>query len=228
MPLSCMMVTVLLICDAVAFKAVTIFHLHIAASGLVFPLSFLIACIITEVYGYGLSGRVIWIQLLCSFAFILIVNALVIPGHENANNLNIQYYEIYHNYWRVILGTIAGTPLAYFITDILISKVKILLKGKLFILRYIVANVVGKFLLVGITYPINFYNVYPMEAIIKIILGTWLFKVAAAFVLSPLAIIISNKVKKIERLDTFDYGISYNPALVFRDTSQGSNQYHKD
>lgn len=52
-------------------------------------------------------------------------------------------------------------------------------------------------------------------------------KVVAAVLLSPLAWLIIKKIKKIERIDMFDYGISYNPVRVFSDNQLGKNLYHE-
>src|SRR5687768_9703580 len=72
-----LMITVLLTCDALAFKVVSIHGYDFAASGLIFPLSFMFASVLTEVYGFSLAGRIIWVQLLCQTLFILIVNIFV-------------------------------------------------------------------------------------------------------------------------------------------------------
>jgi len=221
------MITILITCDAIAFKSVQWHGFHFAASGLIFPFSFFIACILTEVYGYRLAGRIIWVQLCCSSIFIVLINLLILPNHTTQHSIDTNYFLLYHCYWRVILSTALATPTAYFVADLVISKIKVLFNGKLFILRYIIANIIGKLLLVSISYPINYYHLYPILIIFKIILDTWLFKIAVSLLLSPIAIMTANKIKKAEHLDFFDYGISYNPVLVFNETTSGINHYEE-
>jgi len=127
----------------------------------------------------------------------------------------------------VLLSTTLATPTAYFIADLVISRIKVLLNGKLFILRYVIANIIGKLLLVSISYPINYYLVYPILIIFKIIIDTWLFKIAVSLLLSPIAIMTANKIKKAEHIDCFDYGIFYNPILVFNETTSRVNHYEE-
>ncbi|HLB41613.1 MAG TPA: VUT family protein [Gammaproteobacteria bacterium] len=217
------MIVVILSCDALAFKTVNLFGHPLAASGLIFPLSFILISILAEVYGYAKSGRIIVTQLLCSFIFIGIVNVLVLLNH--ASTIDSSYYLIYHSFWRVILGTLAGTPLAYFFTTMVLSRIKVTFANP-FIFRFLVSNIVGKFLLVSITYPINFYHLHSVGFIISLILNTWLFKSCIAIIFAPIVLVLSAWVKRIEKLDTFDYGVSYNPANIFEEKQSGENLYH--
>lgn len=224
--LCCMMVTILLACDVLAFKTITIFDIHFAVSGLLFPFSFLIVCIMTEVYGYALAGRVVWIQLACSLSFISLINLLVLPEHQFSVGLNHAYYQLYGSFWKVMISSVS-IPTAYFVTEWVMSRFKLNNFWFSLFRRYILANLIGKFIIVAIAYPINFCGIYETSTIIKLIFNTWIFKVCAAIVLAPAAGFLTAKIKKIEKLDTFDYGISYNPLLVFNDQKQGKNQYHE-
>lgn len=225
--LCCLMVTILLMCNILAFKTIFIFGMHFATSGLLFPLSFLIACVLTEVYGYSLAGRVIWIQLACSVLFVAVINILVFPDRFAAPALNNDYFQIYHVLWKTIIACVIAIPSAYFATDWIMSRFKLNTFSIALFPRYILANMIGKFIIVAISYPINFSGIYSTHTIIKLIFDTWVFKIIAAILLSPLALFLSEKIKKIEKVDVFDYGVSYNPALVFNDKQQGENCYHE-
>lgn len=221
------MVTILITCNAVGFKTILIFGYRFAASGLFFPISFLIACVITEVYGYALAGRMIWIQLTCTVLFVSAVNILVMPNHQLSTGLDQAYFQIYHSIWKIMTSSIISIPLAYFASNWVMSHFKLNTFTMSLFPRYILANAVGKFIIVVISYPINFGHIYTTHTIIKLIFDTWLFKMAAAILLSPLACLLIKKVKRIERLDTFDYGVSYNPTRVFNDRELGENHYYE-
>src|SRR5437762_502473 len=96
-PLIGLMITILLICDTLAFKVVSIHGKNFAASGLIFPLGFLLASVITEVYGFTLAGRIIWVQLLCQAFFILTVNIFVLLPSTSDSMTTSQYFNLYHN-----------------------------------------------------------------------------------------------------------------------------------
>ena len=226
-PLIGLMVTVLLICDALSFKVVTIYEHDFAASGLIFPLGILLASIITEVYGYTLAGRIIWVQLLCQVSFILTVNSFVMLPSPESSVIALYYYDLYHNLWHVLIASTTALAAAYFINDLIMSKLKIHLSGERFIIRFFFSNAIATAILVCISYPINFYMLYPMHQIAIIAFNTWVYKMIMAVILFPFAIYLANIIKRIEKLDYFDYGISYNPLKVFNEIVPGKNQYHE-
>lgn len=226
-PLIGLMITVLLMCDALAFKVVSIYGHDFSASGLIFPLGFLLASVITEVYGFALAGRIIWVQLLCQALFILVINLFVLlPSPDNSVTAS-HYFYIYHNLWRVLIAGTTALISAYFVNDIIMSKLKIYLSGNYFVTRFITSNAISTAILVSISYPINFYGLYSFNQIITIAFNTWIYKMLFAVLLFPLAILLANAIKKIEKLDYFDYGVSYNPMTVFSENIPGENKYNK-
>lgn len=226
-PLVGIMITILLICDVLAFKVVSICGYNFAASGLIFPLSFLLASVITDVYGFILAGRIIWVQIICQALFILTINSVVfLPSPENSN-LALHYFNLYQNLWHVFLASTIAVTSAYFVNDFTMSRLKIYMGGKYFILRFLISNAIGKAILVSISYPINFYGLYNVNQIATIALNTWIYKMIIAVILFPVAIILSGIIKRIEKIDFYDYGISYNPINVFNESTCGKNKYEK-
>jgi hypothetical protein len=69
-------------------------------------------------------------------------------------------------------------------------------------------NATGNAILVSLSYPINFYGLYPISHIAAIALNTWGYKMIIATLLFPIAILAANSIKQIEKLDYFDYGVS--------------------
>jgi queuosine precursor transporter len=226
-PLIGLMITILLICDALAFKVVSIYGYDFSASGLIFPLGFLLASIITEVYGFTLAGRIIWVQLLCQASFILTVNLFVLLPSPDGSITGLHYLNLYQNLWRVLIAATIALVSAYFVNDIIMSKLKIYLSGKYFIIRFFISNAIGTAILVSISYPVNLYGLYSIDHIAIIALNTWAYKMVLAAILFPVAILLANAIKHIEKLDYFDYGISYNPINVFSENVHGENKYDK-
>ncbi len=58
-------------------------------------------------------------------------------------------------------------------------------------------------------------------------LNTWIYKMVIAILLFPFAAALTRFIKRIEKVDFYDYGISYNPLKVFNTISQGENRYGK-
>jgi hypothetical protein len=108
------------------------------------------------------------------------------------------------------------------------SKLKIYMCGKYFIGRFLISNAIGKAILVSISYPINFYGQYTVNHIAEIAVNTWIYKMMIAIILLPIAVLLAHIIKKIEKIDYFDYGISYNPIAVFNDNVSGKNNYERE
>ncbi len=100
--------------------------------------------------------------------------------------------------------------------------------GKYFIGRFLISNAIGKAILVSISYPINFYGQYTVNHIAEIAVNTWIYKMMIAIILLPIAVLLAHIIKKIEKIDYFDYGISYNPIAVFNDNVSGKNNYERE
>ncbi len=90
-------------CDTLVYKVFDIYGFKITASGIVFSLCFLIS-LLTEVYGYKLSVRAIWIMVFCQSLYVIILNLSAAIQPEN-NDIATHYYSLYHEFWRVMIGT---------------------------------------------------------------------------------------------------------------------------
>ncbi len=221
-----LIVIIMALCDTLIYKVVNIYGYDFAASGIIYSLSFFLASIMTEVYGYKLAGRVVWIQFMCHLLFVVTVNTFVIiPTSPNNTNTELMYFSLYKNYWHVLLGSCIAMPTAYFVNDMILSKLKLYLYGQSFIYRFLFSNFFGSGILVSISYPINFYHQFPPDKIAQIAIHTWIYKVIIALLLMPIGIWLAKIVKKIEGLDYYDYGISYNPLKVFKSNNAGVNKY---
>lgn len=208
-------ITILLICDTLAFKVIRIFGFSVSASGFLFPFSFLLSSITAEVYGYKESGKIIYTLLLAQAIFIVCITVFVHLNVSKTEMVSQYYFLIYQNFWRVLIASSIAIWLSYFANNFLISKLKINMNGRYFIVRVLKSNAVGKALLVLISYPINFYGIYPMEHILEIAFNTWIYKMGIAICIAPLGVMLAQFTKKFERVDHYDYGISYNPIEVF-------------
>lgn len=203
-------VTIMITCDTLVYKVLDVYGLKITASGIVFSLCFLISTLLTEVYGYKLSVRAIWIMVICQSLYVLILNvAAIIQPEENA--IASGYYFLYHEFWRVMIGTWVSVPVSYFVNGFIISKMKIVFSGKYFFVRYIIGSMTTQAALLLTAYPISLSGKYTFMELVNIISTTWSYKVVVSIILLPLAIYLVGIVKRIEKTDHYDWGTSYNP-----------------
>lgn len=119
-------VTIMVVCDSLVYKTLDIHGLKITASGIVFSLCYLLSTVSTEVYGYKLGGRTVWILVACQTFFVLIINAFALLQPDN-NEISKQYYLLFNEFWRVMVGTWISVPASYFCNGFVVSRMKVFL-----------------------------------------------------------------------------------------------------
>lgn len=208
-------VTIMITCDTLVYRVFDVFGYNITASGIIFSLCFLISTIMTEVYGYRLSVINIWIVVFCQSVFVMLVylSSIIQPDF---NGISTGYNFLFRDFWRVMIGSWISVPVSYFINGFIISKLKIVFYGKFFLIRYTIGSMTTQAALLLTAYPISLSGKYSLQELTSIILTTWSYKVCISLLLLPIAIWLVNVVKRIEKTDHYDWGVSYNPTFIFK------------
>jgi len=205
-------VTCLITANVIAVKVVSFGQFILPAAIIIFPLSYIFGDILTEVYGYGRARRVIWLGFLCNLIFVFFVWAgQVLPpaafwGGQEA-------YEKILGYTPRLLGaSFAGYLVGEFANSIVLSKMKILTRGRWLWSRTIGSTIVGQGLDTVVFIILAFVGT-PSFALVMI-LYHWLAKVGIEAVATPFTYTVVNYLKKKEAVDTYDYKTNFNPFLV--------------
>ncbi|MCD5364459.1 MULTISPECIES: VUT family protein [Chromobacterium] len=218
-------VTIMVVCDSLVYKTLDIHGLKITASGIVFSLCYLLSTVSTEVYGYKLGGRTVWILVACQTFFVLIINAFALLQPDN-NEISKQYYLLFNEFWRVMVGTWISVPASYFCNGFVVSRMKVFFAGRLFFVRYVIASMLAQAVLLMTAYPISLSSRYSGQELVNIIATTWSYKVLVSIILLPVGYYLVGVVKRIEKTDYFDWSVSYNPLTVFKDDDEAVKRNH--
>jgi uncharacterized PurR-regulated membrane protein YhhQ (DUF165 family) len=221
-------VTIMIACDTLVYKVIDVYGLKITASGIIFSLCYLLSTISTEVYGYKLGGRTIWIIVICQTVFVILVNIASI-SQINENDISRQYYALFHEFWRVMIGTWISVPASYFCNGLIVSKMKIYFRGKFFIIRYVISAMIAQGVLLLTAYPISLSSKYGTHELVNIILTTWSYKVIMSVLLLLIGVCLVGLVKRVEKTDYYDWKVSYNPFRVFGENGDSidRNRFNK-
>ena len=187
------------------------------AGTLLFPISYILGDVITEVYGFKHSRRIIWIgfgALIFSAGVFWLVQAL--PGEEiwEAKVGQETYNQILGSMSSggIVLASLAGYFAGSFSNAILMAGMKLLTKGKLLWTRTISSTIVGEavdtftFILVA-----SALGVFPWSLFWSLTVTNYIFKVGIEATVTPLTYWIVNKLKKVEGVDVFDRDTSLSP-----------------
>lgn len=215
----------MLSCDTLSFEIINIFGFNLSASGVIFPIDFILLSIVTNSYGYKAAGKIIWYMLIAQLLFILFINSIVLIGADIHNKIQNSYYTIYHNIWKLIFSSSIAISLSYFINDFLVSfcKVKIKLLEQQTIIRILISTGISQAILVSVSYSINFYDLYTYNQIFHIGIDTWIYKMICILAFSPIIFLTSALIKRIDKADAYDTEINYNPFLVFSSPTKKQN-----
>jgi len=191
--------------------------LNFDAGTLLFPISYILGDVITEVYGFKRSRRIIWIgfgTLIFSALVFWLVQAL--PGEETWQNSVGQeaFNQILGGMSSggIILASLAGYFAGSFSNAILMSLMKILTKGKLLWTRTIGSTIVGEavdtftFILVA-----TLVGVFPWSLFWSLTVTNYIFKVGFETLVTPFTYLIVNGLKRAEGIDIFEDPHNLNP-----------------
>lgn len=201
----------LILSNILATKIMMIGPWSAPAGVLIFPLAYIINDVIAEVWGYQKARLIIWagfsVNILAALFFTLAIAAPEAPFWEGQE----AFAATLGNAPRIIAASMAAYLVGSFLNAYVMSRFKIMSKGKNFSLRAIVSTLAGEGADSLIFITVAFAGLFPLQIMMTMILTQALIKTVYEILVLPLTIVIVNKVKKIEGLDTFDYNVSYNP-----------------
>lgn len=180
------------------------------AAVILFPLTYIIGDVFTEVYGFKKARTIIWLGFGCSFFAVLIYLITIALPHPGYWENQGAYEIVMGTTPRVAAASFAGYLFGEFSNSILLSKLKVATKGKNLWLRTILSTVVGEGLDSVIFITISFWGTMENSVVLKMILFQYLFKVAYEVIFTPVTYVVVKWIKKKEGIDVYDDGIKYN------------------
>ena len=204
----------LLISNILATKIILIGSWAAPAGVLIFPIAYIINDVIVEVWGYKKARLIIWsgfaVNLLAALFFTL---AIIVPAAPFWQN-QVAFSTILGSTPRIIAASLLAYLVGSFLNAFVMSKVKVLMKGKDFSVRAILSTLIGEAADSFIFIIIAFAGNLPFSVLVGMIFTQACIKTVYEIVILPFTILVVNWVKKVEGVDTFDKSISYNPFSI--------------
>ncbi len=178
-----------------------------------FPMSYLSGDVLTEVYGYDRSRRVIWI----GFSSLVLTNIMIQIVLKSPPDPNWKLQAAFEQVFQSGLRISAASMLAYFcgefVNSYTLAKMKVFNEGKFLPLRLIGSTVAGEFVDTMIFYPLAFIGLpgFTTQMIINIMIVNYIFKVLWEVVAYPGTRLLIKFLKKHEHEDYYDYKTDFNP-----------------
>lgn len=207
-------VTCLITANIIVVKQVNIGGLILPAAIIIFPLSYIIGDVLTEVYGYRQARRVIWLGFLCNLVAVLAIWIAQILPPAPVFEAQSAYERILGSTPRFLLASFVAYLAGEFTNSFVLSKMKIMTKGRWLWSRTIGSTLVGQGVDTVVVLTIAFAGVLPFSVLGIMIVSHWLVKTVYEAVATPLTYLVVGYLKRKEAVDVYDYGIDFNPLSI--------------
>jgi queuosine precursor transporter len=176
------------------------------AGNLFFPIAYLFGDILTEVYGYARSRRVVWAGFV-ALAFAAFQSAVVVnlpPAEAFHDQAQLEW--AFGTTWRIAIGSLVGYFCGEFVNSFTLAKLKVATEGRFLWMRTIGSTITGEAVDTIIFYPIAFYGEswMPNDLLVKIMLANYAIKVGWEVVATPFTYKIVAFFKRAEHEDFYD------------------------
>ncbi len=190
------------------------------AGTLLFPVSYIFGDILTEVYGYKRSRRVIWTGFFClGLSAIVFAVVRVLPGEATWQQYAGQsaYDAILGGMSSggIVLASLLGYWTGEFSNSFTLAKMKILTRGRWLWTRTIGSTLVGElvdsaiFILVA-----SLFKVFPWSLFVTLVMSNYIFKCSVEALMTPLTYLVVNGLKHREQEDYYDRGTNFTPFQI--------------
>lgn len=207
-------ITVLLISNVVSAKIVDLGFLTFDGGTLLFPLSYIFGDILTEVYGYARSRKVIWLGF---FSAAVMAGCVAVVGAlPSAAEWSFQdsYDAVLGLTPRIVAASLVAFWVGEFSNSFILARLKIITEGKHLWVRTIGSTLVGQGLDTVVFVLIAFGGTFSTPLLIEIILSNYIFKCGVEILFTPFTYAATGWLKKKEGVDWYDRGTNFNPFRV--------------
>lgn len=207
-------VAVLLISNVASTKILNLWEFTFDGGTILFPLSYIFGDILTEVYGFKRSRRVIWLGFFSAFLMSVVLFIVqILPPAEGWTNQHA-FEALLGPVPRIVIASLLAYFVGEFSNSITLSVLKIRTKGRFLWIRTIFSTVIGEGIDTLVFCLIAFYGSIPSQVLWAVILSNYIFKCSVEILFTPLTYKIVNFLKRVEKTDVYDYGVKYNPFVI--------------
>ena len=191
---------------------ISLFSIQLVFDGgtLLFPLVYVLGDVLTEVYGFKTARRVIWTGFTAMIMAVLVFFLLgILPGELfwEAEAGSKAYNDILGgmSYGGIVLASLCAYLAGEFSNAKILSKLKVLMKGRKLWVRTIGSSLVGEFLDTIIFVLIaSITGVFSWEIFWPLVITNYILKCSIEAIMTPFTYWASRFLKTKEGIDIYD------------------------
>jgi uncharacterized integral membrane protein (TIGR00697 family) len=197
---------------------VSIFGLRLAFDGgtILFPISYIFGDVLTEVYGFKRSRRVIWTGFGClALSAVVFWLVRIMPGEATwqAQTGQMAYNNVLGGVSSggIVIASLTAYLAGEFSNSVILAKMKVLTRGKWLWSRTIGSTLVGEALdsLIFIAVA-SAFSVFPWSLFWTLVVTNYIFKVSIEVLMTPLTYWVVARLKHAESEDYYDVNTKFN------------------
>ena len=145
MIVTALFVTLYLVSNVMAVKVIGLFGLfYFDAGTITFPFAYMLGDVLTEIWGFRTSKRVIYLTLVCNILLVICTQIGVwLPSPEYLSETAVAYDQVFTYVPRIVLGSLAGFLCGELSNAWVMERIKIKMQGRHLWIRTIGSSVVG-------------------------------------------------------------------------------------
>jgi uncharacterized integral membrane protein (TIGR00697 family) len=204
-------VAVLIISNIASTKILDLRWFTFDGGTILFPLAYIFGDVLTEVYGYARSRRVIW----TGFAWLAVAAGVFylvdrLPAASDYT-MSDSFHAILGQTPRIVAGSLAAYCCGEFVNSVILAKLKVQTEGRLLWVRTIGSTLVGEGIDTAIFLLIAFGGVFTNATLWEIFKSNYVFKVGVEVAFTPITYWVVTYLKRVERSDVYDRNTDFNP-----------------
>jgi len=187
------------------------------AGTILFPISYIFGDVLTEVYGFRRSRRVIWTGFsLLAFSSLIILLMRVLPGAPSweSSGGRDAYDMAFSGMFSggIVIASLVAYWIGEFSNSVILAKLKVRTRGRWLWLRTITSTLVGEgldsliFILIATA-----LGVFLWSDFVSLVLTNYVLKVLIEVGMTPITYQIIRKLKKAEQEDYYDTHTRFSP-----------------
>lgn len=218
---------VILLANWFDIRMIKIGGLETDAGTLIFPLTFILSDLITEVYGYKFARRAIWVGFLFNFVFLAYGQLIIhLPSPDYALAVNDKFDSLLGFNARIIIASTISYLCAEPLNSYIMAKLKLKTQGKLMWLRFVLSTTVASLFDSFLFGTLAFYGTMPNHDLIIFNLTMWGIKVFIEICGLPLSLGLARRLKRAEGLDMYDVGTKFSLFSLDAQYVQANNKFN--
>lgn len=205
---------ILLISNLAGTKLIAFGPIITDGGAILFPISYILGDVLTEIYGYKYARRAIWVGLGVMLLAVLCFTIVCYMPPAPEYTAQASYEAVLGFFPRIVAASLAAFLTGSFLNSFVLAKLKVKTKGKKLWLRLIGSTVVGELCDTVVFAFVAFGGILQGMNMLTYILIGWIFKTVVEIVFLPITYRVIDKMKQVEKVDAYDDKTNFTPFSV--------------